>query len=292
MQLALKAKARLDGFQVKFAPEFISITKNKREMRLSKELYIQVPLMMRMHSFYFDTIVAAQMDEHLVLDFSKPSVHEYAKSGVKLYFPGIPEDDVMETYTARYTPQSGDIVWDVGAHAGATTYFLSKMVGPTGKVFSFEPDELAYQYLLKNMEMHQLSNVIPVKKALSNHTGTAIFSMDGTMAAGIQDYVVYVNRSRLVTVPTFTIQDACAELGAVPIYAKMDIEGAEMAAIQGSLEFLKANPVHFGIESDHVVDGELTSKALDRLFLSIGYQVRSSSEYGIMFTWAAPPAPK
>jgi FkbM family methyltransferase len=290
MHLALGLNARLRGFRVKFADDCISIMNNNKEMLLNKDLFVQVPLMMRLHGFYFDSIVSEQAGGRSILDFSQPGLHEYKKSGVSLYFPGIPEDDVMDLYTAVYIPKPGDIVWDAGAHAGATSYFLSKMVGPTGKVFSFEPDDLAFEYLQRNIEMHQLTNVVPVKKALSGETGTATFSMDGSMAAGIQEYIVYVNRDRLVKVPTLTIQDACEELGAVPAYAKMDIEGAEVAAIEGSLDFLKVNPVHFGIESDHVVNGETTSKALDRLFPTIGYQVRSSNELDIMFTWATPPA--
>jgi FkbM family methyltransferase len=289
VRFALGVNARRHGFQVKFANNCISIKKKDREMLLSKDLFIQVPIMMRMHSFYFDSMVGSEVDGCTVLDFSRPGLHQYKKSGVSLYFPGIPEDDTMDVYTAAYTPKPGDVVWDAGAHAGATTYFLSKMVGPAGKVFAFEPDDFAYGYLLKNIEMHRLTNVVPVKKALSGETGTTAFSMDGSMAAGIQAYVVYVNSDHLVTVPTLTIKDACKELGVVPVYIKMDIEGAEIAAVEGSLDFLKIHPVHFGIETDHVVKGEMTNKALDRLFPTIGYQVRSSSEFDIMFTWATPP---
>ena len=45
------------------------------------------------------------------------------------------EDDCMDAYTASYRPGEGDVVWDVGAHAGMTTYFLSQMVGATGRVY-------------------------------------------------------------------------------------------------------------------------------------------------------------
>ena len=76
----------------------------------------------------------------------------------------------MEAYTAAYRPQSGDVVWDVGAHMGMSAYLLSKMVGPSGKVYAFEPDETNYKYLLLNIERHALSNVTPVKAALSGYT--------------------------------------------------------------------------------------------------------------------------
>jgi FkbM family methyltransferase len=102
----------------------------------------------------------------------------------------------MDAYTMEYGPKDGDTVWDVGAHAGATAYFLSQMVGSSGRVYAFEPDESNYAYLLKNLEMHGATNVIPVKKALFSSTGRTIFNMDGTMSAGIHDLLVTREQAR------------------------------------------------------------------------------------------------
>lgn len=288
VQAALSAYAFSKGFRLRVVGGYISVTKGLREMRFSKNLYTQIPIMMSVFDFYFETIVSSVDGAKELLDFSVPALHKYKKSGVSLYFPGIPEDDVLDAYTAWYQPKPGDIVWDAGAHAGATTYFLSKMVGDTGRVYAFEPDDLAYEYLLKNMALHKLQNVVPVKKALSGKTGVASFSMDGTMAAGIKDYVVYVSQDCISNVQTLTIQDACAELKCIPVYIKADIEGSEKSAIEGSLDFLKANPIHFAIETNHVVDGELTCKALDKLFPSIGYEVQTSRMFEQVFTCARP----
>lgn len=89
-------------------------------------------------------------------------------------------------------------------------------------------------------------------------------------------------------VQTISLADACDELGEVPKYVKMDIEGAEVATIQGSQRFLSDHPIHFAIESYHRINGELTFKPLERLFRGIGYEVRSSNAFGQMFTWADP----
>ena len=69
---------------------------------------------------------------------------------------------------------------------------------------------------------------------------------------------------------------------------KMDIEGAEVAVIEGAQSFLRAHPIHLAIESYHRINGELTYRALERLFFGIGYGVHSSHEFGQMFTWAEP----
>ena len=68
----------------------------------------------------------------------------------------------------------------------------------------------------------------------------------------------------------------------------MDIEGAEVDLVEYAQDFLKAHPIHFSIESNHCVNGELTCKPLERLFSGIGYKAHSSDAFGQMFTWADP----
>jgi len=284
---ALHCRARVNGFSLHFG-EGISIVKSGREMILGKRQFVQVPIMMECFDLFFDTIVAQRAADHEVLDFSRPGLHKYKRSGAEFNFPAVPEDDVMDAYTYRYVPSPGDVVWDAGAHAGASSYFLSKMVGPSGRVYAFEPDSANFEYLLKNIERNGVGNVIPVAKALSGRTGTVSFVMDGTMDSGINEYLVYTGPGEVKNVPTLTIEDACAELGCVPRFIKMDIEGAEVSAIEGSAEFIRAHPIHFSIESYHRVDGELTFKALEQIFPRLGYSVESSAHFGQMFTWASP----
>ena len=140
----------------------------------------------------------------------------------------------------------------------------------------------------KNIELHVLTNVIPVKKALADCTGTAKFNMDGTMCAGLSEYLMYSEERLCKTVSTVSLPDACAELGEIPQYVKMDIEGAEVATIGAARNFLQSNPIHFAIESDLRIDGERTNTTLEKLFSRIGYSVRSSNKFGQMFTWADP----
>jgi FkbM family methyltransferase len=198
------------------------------------------------------------------------------------------EDDTMSVYTAHYVPKAGDIVWDVGAHAGATVYFFAQMVGPAGKVYAFEPDDLNYDFLLRNIRLHDLKNVVAIKKALAGATGTASFSMDGTQGAGLEGFSQCVDQKKMCIVETLSFEHACREYG-VPDFVKMDIEGAETDVVECSLAFIAQHPSHFAIETDHRIHGEFTTGPICRLFSSIGYDVFSSTEYGIQFTWASPP---
>jgi FkbM family methyltransferase len=288
LRAALRAYGSMHGFAIHFSETGISLRKQDRDMLLSKAQYVQVPIMMECYELFFDTISSSKSNGDEILDFSKPALQTYKKNGLSFYFPAVPEDDVMDAYTFWYSPSRGDTVWDAGAYAGATTCFLSQMVGPSGKVYAFEPDESNYAYLMRNLELHEIHNVNPVHYALDASSGEAAFQVDGTMAAGIRDYLTYSGKGKAKTIPTLSLPDACAKLGHVPKYIKMDIEGAEVAVISGAADFLKGNGINFAIESYHRVDGEYTCKALERLFASIDYEVESSDRFGQMFTWARP----
>jgi FkbM family methyltransferase len=291
-QTALSLDARRRGFRLDFGdPTRIWLEKGNRRLALARRDHTFVPIMMEVMDLFFDSIQPTIADGKETLDFSRPAFHTYRRTGVGFFFPSIPEEDPLDQYTHWHTPQPGDIVWDAGAYAGATTCLLASLVGPTGRVYAFEPDDLNFAYLEKNIAHHGVTNVVLVRKALSGSSGTATFFMDGTVASGIRDFVVYSDTKHSREVPTISMQDACAEFGCVPSFIKMDIEGAELAFVQGAREFLRSHPVHFAIESYHRVNGEYTYKSLDPFFEEIGYDHLSSDKFKQMFTWARPRTP-
>jgi len=81
----------------------------------------------------------------------------------------------MDAYTHWYLPGAGDVVWDAGAHAGASSYFLAQLVGPSGKVYAFEPDDDNFEYLLRNIEMHHLTNVVRSERRFAIRRGVLRF---------------------------------------------------------------------------------------------------------------------
>lgn len=284
---AVRLQALANGFRLSASDEQIVLSKGKRRMLLPVSHYPEVPLAVHLWDQFFAEVTPEIKGRNKILDFSKPGLHRYQKSGVCLWSPGMVEEDSMDAYTASYLPQPGDVIWDVGAHAGATSYFFSTMVGPTGKVFAFEPDDLTHDYLLRNIELHSLENVVPVKKALARESGASLFSMDGTLGAGLADFTQCASKQHIREVETISLADACREYG-VPSLVKMDIEGAEADVIAGAAPFLKDTPIHFAIETEHRVNCEYTSVPITRVFSEIGYRVWSSRSTGQQFTWAQP----
>jgi FkbM family methyltransferase len=291
VRLALRLHGIRHGYRVAFGEGKIAIKKATRTMILRDRDYTLIPIMMEDFDSFFEKIDAKPSGGRAVLDFSAPGSHRYLKWGVELVFPGIAEDDSIEAYTFKFKPRDGMVVFDVGAHAGLTTCFLSRMVGDAGRVYALEPDDTARRFLMQNKDRLGLNNTTVLDVALGDRTGRAVFNMDGSMGAGLVEYVIYPDTGERREVEVLTIEACCDRLGCIPDFIKMDIEGAEVGVIRSSLDFLKRNPIHFAFDSYHrTKDGSLTCYELERLFRSIGYIAESSDAFGEMFTWAAPPA--
>ncbi|HTS61513.1 MAG TPA: FkbM family methyltransferase [Candidatus Acidoferrales bacterium] len=276
------------GWRLKFSGEAIEMRRGDRVLILPAREYVSVPMMFWYSRLYFETMIPSKRNGLEIWDYSKPEWQTYRRSGLQFFMPALPEDDMMEAYVRFCRPTPGDIVWDVGAHSGVSSYFFSQLVGPSGKVYAFEPDAFNHQCLLRNLERYRLTNVIPVQKALAAKTGTAEFQMLGTTAAGLRESLPYPDaKGDYRQVQTQSLEDACREYG-LPRYIKMDIEGAEVSVISASLDFLRRTPLEFAIESHHLVNNQLTYGTLDALFPQAGYESRSAIEKDLWYTWARP----
>ena len=71
----------------------------------------------------------------------------------------------------------GDVILDIGAWDGTFTLLFSKLVGPRGKVYAFDPDEKTFDNLKNNIHKNKLNNVNIEKVGLSNSVGTNIFHL-------------------------------------------------------------------------------------------------------------------
>lgn len=60
----------------------------------------------------------------------------------------------------------GDTVVEPGANVGTHSVYLSKMVGPDGRLFAFEPGRLTHQLLCANLAMNECLNVYSHNQAI------------------------------------------------------------------------------------------------------------------------------
>lgn len=98
---------------------------------------------------YFSQVNSEQEGPNRVVDFSAPKLQRYA-NGLAFEIASMPEEtEAIECYFHWYRPKAGDTVYDMGAYCGVSTYTFSACVGPSGKVFAFEPDPINFSLLQK-----------------------------------------------------------------------------------------------------------------------------------------------
>jgi FkbM family methyltransferase len=155
----------------------------------------------------------------------------------------------------------------------------------TVKSFHYRLTELASR---AGADSHHLTNVIPVQIALAGTSGETEFFSEGALGSTIAEFSRRAPAGTRVPIKTMTFTDACTQYG-VPSYAKVDIEGAEIALFTGAAEFLCSHRIHFALDTNHYCDGVLTAKPVEAIFQRLGYHSESSDSSGFMTTWASPP---
>ena len=141
--------------------------------------------------------------------------------------------------TTSIEVRPGDIVIDGGACYGDTALYFAHKTGPTGRVYSFEflPDNLAVFERNLAMNPDYSQRIRPVRHPLWVRSGVELYiegSGPGTRVVTTPD------QPTAQSVTTLSIDDLVAREGLERIdFIKMDIEGAELKALQGAVETLR-----------------------------------------------------
>jgi FkbM family methyltransferase len=188
-------------------------------------------------------------------------------SGVHTYWRGGYEPELTRAIMDVIKP--GMTCYDCGANAGYFTLLFSKLVGPGGRVFAFEPLPKNAHHIRRHVEMNKCANVSVLEVALAGQTGTARFHSDASKS--------HLGNDGDITVECRNIDS----LGLpAPDVMKIDVEGAELSLIEGAMTTIRHyRPVIF--MSLHI---EIQSaRQLADLLRAMGYRVTfSESSYDLV----------
>jgi FkbM family methyltransferase len=147
-----------------------------------------------------------------------------------VYLGGRWHSPVVTMLRAHVRP--GMTVVDVGANVGFMAVHMGDRAGPDGQVLAFEPEPRNFAFLSRNARHARFRNVIPIQAAIGDRVGTArlyLSPRDG----GDHRIVAGSSERRSIEVPLTTVDQVAAERGTPVHFVKMDIQGAEGAAIRG-----------------------------------------------------------
>jgi FkbM family methyltransferase len=282
LQLACRAK----GAKLSAQPAYLSLRNGDREMRLARHHFAYCVDMAARFDIYYSVVEPHDEDGYKVVDYSTPRLQRYCQSGMEFELASFPEEqDSIDDYFRWYTPSPGDIVFDVGAHCGVSSFEFSRRVGPSGRVFAMEPDPINFALLQRNIQRHNLTNVTALQIALSDSNGKALFNSEGTIGSGLVFVFDRPTTGKSIEVETATLEELCHRYGR-PAFCKIDIEGAEIEVLRQAAGFLHQTPMHLVLDTHHFVRGQQTTAETENLLRQAGYRVMSSAESGTTTTWA------
>lgn len=153
------------------------------------------------------------------------------------------EHEKFELNLFKNSLKKGDIVLDLGANIGLYSLSAAKIVGNSGKIYSFEPDPITFKNLKKNIESNKCDNVELINKAVSNKTGTIAFTSSENISSRSKNHIKSDDEpeSNSIKIHTIKIDDFFENKVNVINVIKMDIEGAEFEALKGMKKIIDKN---------------------------------------------------
>lgn len=157
----------------------------------------------------------------------------------------------IETQYTIDTIKPGDVAIDLGANIGYFSVIIGNLVGPSGKVYAFEPNDRNFLMLKNNLTFNKLDNVQVFKAVAGATCGVARlyeFVSDNQGAHQIttvgSTYELFEKSSLH---PMITVDSLMAAGVDKVDFIKLDTQGAEPLILHGGRELIKANSSHLNM---------------------------------------------
>jgi len=209
-------------------------------------------------------------------------------NGMKVRFPAkwsryYESDYEAENYNfLRDYVKPGMHVIDIGAHIGLFSATCSTLVGPKGKIVSFEPTPGTFNVLRETLTLNQCNNVQPVQAAVSNRTGTDTFYISHVAACNSNSLVKNKEGDEVTAydVKLVTIDSIITDNLLQPSLIKIEAEGAELDVLKGgTTTFATYKPVLIlGLHPDFIrLKGDSLEEIWD-LLVANKYEIRKEKK--------------
>lgn len=155
--------------------------------------------------------------------------------GHRLLTVGSFEPDEIRLFPTFVRP--GDNCVDVGANIGLHTTNLARAVGPTGRIFAFEPVKKNALMVQLNCELNGFANVTVEAMPLSDKGGK---TLGATLPEGDSAYAFFAETPE--GTPSVTLDEYLVARGIQAVhFVKIDVEGAEMMVLRGARQLLSSH---------------------------------------------------
>ena len=183
--------------------------------------------------YFFRSLLRRILPEPLALAIRKRHIVRRMLSG-----PGTEECDI---YALPQFISAGDTVFDIGANDGAYTIPMSKLVGPSGRVYAFEPVPHNLDILRTVVARLELRNVTILPMALGDSKCSLPMTIPTLGFGG--GYALarfaYPGEPCHCQVECDSIDSLIGQgTVAVPSFIKCDVEGVEKQVLAGAAKLI------------------------------------------------------
>jgi len=142
-------------------------------------------------------------------------------------------DPQDEAFAWKYMNVREGVFVDVGAHVGKYTVIMARKLKRARMVLAFEPHPVNFKYLLVNLRLNGLSNVLPFNMAC--YSSDRCLDLYVSQDSGLHSLIL-PRSERKIKVKACTIDAMVEKLHLEDIrLIKVDVEGAEIEVIKGCL---------------------------------------------------------
>ena len=188
--------------------------------------------------------------------------------------------DRGERQLLRETIRPGMTVVDLGANIGIYSLFFASLVGPAGRVYSFEPSPENFSKLAASVRGR--SNVVGVPAAAGERSKEMALYLSDSLNVDHRSYATGGEERRSIAIRCVALDDYFPA-GTPVDFIKADIQGFELSALEGAKRLLADNPaVKLLLEfSPYLLTASGTSPhALLDFLTSRGFLIKKVGEQG------------
>ena len=195
-----------------------------------------------LESICFDDFIRTYTNQTIVIS----SYKNYPEMREQLLKHGVPEENIVNAGEAVYrateyaiyfdlpalVPQQHEVFADAGAFDGLTTKRFLEWCRGGGFSYCFEPDPANRERIRRNLPAQAAYEIVPC--ALWSERGFVPMEMKGSFASAVR---VGTEQETAQRVETVALDEFTG--GKEVTFIKMDIEGAEAAALRGAKDTIE-----------------------------------------------------
>ena len=167
----------------------------------------------------------------------------------------------------------GQTAIDIGANQGAYSYWMSRLVGGSGRVLAFEPQPALARYLARIRSSFGMAQLTVINEALSATGGTRMLAQPASNPATGATLAPPSGEGRSIQVWTSVLDTYLDRAGCRPVhFIRCSAEGDELEVFRGAARTLLNDRPILLVECQDLRNGGGQTQRVFALLQDLGYE--------------------